>query len=104
MDAMEDTLMPHGNTGVKLVLLLEIYTMLLAGANPMLYLHVIIMLSELLHLALLLLIPQNVKKNAELDGKTLTKMTKPMDKHKDTDSKTMKKPFKLNYSPMDPLK
>jgi hypothetical protein len=88
MDAMEDIPMLLGNTGVKQELLLEICTMLPAGANPMLLLHVIITLLELLNLALLPLIPQNVKKNANQDGKTLMKMIKLLD-NLDTDFITM---------------
>lgn len=103
MDATEDILMLLGNTGVKLDLLPEIYTMLPTGANHMLFPHAIITLKEPLNLALLQLKPHNANKNVELDGKILMIMTKLM-VYKDTDFIIMKKLSKLNYSPMDLLK
>jgi len=77
MDATEDTLMPLGNIGLTLVLLLEIYTTLPTGANPMLCLPVTTMLLELLNPAPLQLIPLLVNINAEMDGMFLMMMIKP---------------------------
>jgi len=95
MDATEVTLILLGNTGLPLVLLLEIYITLLTGASLTLYPPVTTTLSEPSNLAPPVLKLPLVKKHAEMDGTLNMKMTRPTE-NLDTDLLTMLLLFKLN--------
>jgi len=74
-DAMEVILQVLGDTGLMMVLLLEIYTEITAGVNLTLFHPVTIMLMVLMDLVKVICTHLNVLKHAYLDTKLLTKMT-----------------------------
>lgn len=102
-DVMVDTLMLLGISGLKMVLLLEIYKMLLNGAILMNFQPVTTTAPELLNLVEPLLKLPNANKLVNLDMKKVILMTRPLELLA-IEFQVMLKLFKLNFSPTDLLK